>query len=342
MDKYVVILAAGKGTRMNSRDPDHSKVSYPILGKALINYVLDILAPLEAKETITVVGFGGEATKRLVENRSKVVWQKEIMGTGHATLECEELLKDKEGITLVTAGDKPLIRLQTLQNAIHLFEKENADLMVISSYLVNPKGYGRILREKPSRRVLGVREEKDCNEYEKEIPEVNSGIYLFNNKLLFEYLNKALLTRKGKEFNITEIIEMIVNDGHHVSSYVVEDPMEIFSINDRINLGYAGKVIRKRINQRLMLEGVSIEDPATAYISPEAVIGKDTVIHPNTTILGHTVIGEGNLIGPDAYLEDAVVGNENHIRQCSIVRSEVKDHQVVGPFVNIVDNKMDK
>ena len=339
MDKYVVILAAGKGTRMNSRDPNHSKVSYPILGKALINYVLDILEPLEIKQTITVVGFGGEATKKLVENRSTVVWQKEIMGTGHATLECEDILKDKEGITIVTAGDKPLIRTQTLQHAINKFEKDGDDLLVISSYLVNPKGYGRILREKPSRRVLAVREDKDCNEFEKEIPEVNSGIYLFNNKLLFKYLNKALETRKGKEFNITEIIEMIVSDGYQVSSYVCEDPMEIFSINDRINLGYASKVLRKRINQRLMLDGVSIEDPATAYISPEAVIGKDTVIHPNTTILGNTVIGEGNLIGPNTYIEDASIGNENHLRQVSIVRSNISDHETLAPFTSLVDNK---
>lgn len=339
MDKYAVILAAGKGTRMNSRDPNHSKVSYPILGKALINYVLDILAPLEIKQTITVVGFGGEATKRLVEDRSTVVWQKEIIGTGHATLECESYLGDKDGITIVTAGDKPLIRTQTLQHALHKFEKDGDDLLVISSYLMNPKGYGRILREKPSRRVLAVREEKDCNEYEKEIPEVNSGIYLFNNKLLFKYLNKALETRKGKEFNITEIIEMIVSDGHQVSSYVCEDPIEIFSINDRINLGYAGKVIRKRINQRLMLDGVSIEDPSTTYISPEAVIGKDTVIHPNTTIMGKTVIGEGNLIGPNTYIEDATIGNENHLRQVSIVRSNISDNQVLDPFSSLVDKK---
>ena len=341
MDKYVVVLAAGKGTRMISRDPNHSKVSYPILGKALINYVLDSLEPIEAKETITVVGFGGEATKKLVENRSKVVWQKEILGTGHAALECEEILKDKEGITLVTAGDKPLIRTQTIQNIINKFEKEKADLMVVSSYLVNPKGYGRILREKPSRRVLAVREDKDCNEYEKEIPEVNSGIYLFNNKLLFKYLNKALQTRRSKEFNITEIIEMIVSDGYFVSSYVVEDPMEIFSINDRINLGYASKVIRKRINQRLMLSGVSVEDPATAYISSEAIVGKDTIIHPNTTILGKTVIGEGNSIGPNAYIEDAIIGNENHIKQSWIVRSNISDYQDIGPFTKIIDNKED-
>ena len=339
MDKYAVILAAGKGTRMNSRDPNHSKVSYQILGKALINYVLDILAPLEIKQTITVVGFGGEATKKLVEDRSTVVWQKEIIGTGHATLECESYLGDKDGITIVTAGDKPLIRTQTLQQALHKFEKDGDDLLVISSYLMNPKGYGRILREKPSRRVLAVREEKDCNEYEKEIPEVNSGIYLFNNKLLFKYLNKALETRKGKEFNITEIIEMIVSDGYQVSSYVCEDPIEIFSINDRINLGYAGKVIRKRINQRLMLDGVSIEDPSTTYISPEAVIGKDTVIHPNTTIMGKTVIGEGNLIGPNTYIEDATIGNENHLRQVSIVRSNISDNQVLDPFSSLVDKK---
>ena len=336
MDKYAIILAAGKGTRMNSRDPNHSKVSYPILGKALINYVLDILAPLEMKQTITVVGFGGEATKKLVEDRSTVVWQKEIIGTGHATLECEQYLGDKEGLTLVTAGDKPLIRTQTLQQAIHKFEKDGDDLMVISSYLVNPKGYGRILREKPSRRVLAVREEKDTNEYEKEIPEVNSGLYLFDNKVLFEYLNKALETRRGKEFNITEIIAMIVNDGHKVDSYVVEDPIEIFSINDRIQLGYASRVIRKRINQRLMLSGVSIEDPAATYISPDVEIGKDCVIYPNTTILGKTVIGEANRIGPNVHLDNVVMGHDNVIVESWISDTTLGDNQEIGPFVKML------
>ena len=125
MDKYTIILAAGKGTRMNSRDPNHSKVSYPILGKALINYVLDILAPLEMKQTITVVGFGGEATKKLVEDRSTVVWQKEIIGTGHATLECEQYLGDKEGLTLVTAGDKPLLIESILKDMAVFYEKNH-------------------------------------------------------------------------------------------------------------------------------------------------------------------------------------------------------------------------
>ena len=332
MDKYVMVLAAGKGIRMNSRDPEHSKVSYPILGKALINYVLDCLAPIEAKETIVVVGFGGEATKELVQDRATVVWQKDILGTGHASLECEQLLKDKEGVTLVTAGDKPLIRTETLKAILHKYEKEEAKLMVVSSYLVNPKGYGRILREKPSNRVIAVREEKDTDEYEKEIHEVNSGIYLFDNKILFKYLNKALETRKGKEFNITEIISMIVNDGHKVESYVVEDPIEIFSINDRIQLGYASKVIRKRINQKLMLSGVSIEDPATAYISPDVVIGKDTVIYPNTIITGNTVIGEGNRIGPNVRLHNAKIGDENEIMCSWIFDTEIGSHKVIGPY----------
>lgn len=336
MNKYAVILAAGKGTRMNSRDPNHSKVSYPILGKALINYVLDCLQVIEAKETITVVGFGGEATKELVENRSQVVWQKEIMGTGYAALECEELLKDKEGVTLVIAGDKPLIRPETLQSIMHKYEKEEAKLMVVSSYLTNPTGYGRIIREKPSLKVLAVREEKDANEYEKEIPEVNSGIYLFDNQLLFKYLNKALETRKGKEFNITEIIAMIVEDGYEVNSYVVEDPMEIYSINDRVNLAYACKIIRKRINQRLMLSGVTMDDPASTYIGPDVHIGKDTIIYPNTTIMGNTIIGEGNRIGPDVHLNSCVIGHENCIAQSWLSHTMIGDNEIVGPYVKII------
>ena len=336
MNKYVVVLAAGKGTRMNSRDPNHSKVSYPILGKALINYVLDCLKPIEAKETIVVVGFGGEATKKLVQNEAKVVWQKDIMGTGFATLECEEILKDKEGVTLVIAGDKPLIKTESIKAILHKYEKEEAELMVVSSYLVNPTGYGRILREKPSNHILGVREEKDTDEYEKEIHEVNSGIYLFNNKLLFEYLNKSLPSHKGKEFNITEIISMMVNDGHKASSYVVEDPVEIFSINDRIQLGYASKVIRKRINQKLMLSGVSIEDPATTYISPNVIIGKDSIIYPNTFIFGDSVIGEANRIGPNAHLKNVKMGDDNEIIYSWLSDIEIGNKEVIGPFENKV------
>ena len=330
-----MILAAGKGTRMNSRDPNHSKVSYPILGKALINYVLDCLSVVAAKKTITVVGFGGEATKELVKDRSEIVWQKEIMGTGYAALECEELLKDKEGVTLVIAGDKPLVRPETIQAIFHKYEKEESKLMVVSSYLKNPKGYGRIIREKPSLKVLAVREEKDADEYEKEILEVNSGIYLFDNQLLFKYLNKALETRQGKEFNITEIIAMFVEDGYEVNSYVVEDPLEIFSINDRINLAYASKVIRKRINQRLMLDGVSMEDPATTYIGPDVQIGKDTVIYPNTTIMGNTIIGEGNRLGPDVHINNCVIGQENIIFQSWLSNTMIGDNEKVGPFVQV-------
>ena len=339
MNKYIMILAAGKGTRMNSRDPDHSKVSYPILGKALINYVLDCLDVVDAKETITVVGFGGEATKKLVENKSKVVWQKEIMGTGYAALECEDLLKDKEGVTLVIAGDKPLIKSETIQAILHKYEKEESKLMVVSSYLTNPTGYGRIIREKPSLKVLAVREEKDTDIYEKEIHEVNSGVYLFDNQLLFKYLNKALETHKGKEFNITEIISMIVNDGYFVNSYVVEDPVEIFSINDRINLAYASKVIGKRINQRLMLSGVSMDDPATTYIGPDVQIGKDTIIYPNTTIMGNTIVGEGNRIGPNVNIKNCVIGNENSIMESWLFNTMVGDNEIVGPFVKVLEPK---
>ena len=336
MNKYVVILAAGKGTRMNSRDPNHSKVSYPILGKALINYVLDRLEPIKAEKTITIVGFGGEATKELVKDRSEVVWQKEILGTGHAALECKELLKDKKGVTLVIAGDKPLIRSETIEAAFHKYEKCGSELMVVSSYLKDPNGYGRIIREKPSNRVLAVREDKDCNEFEKEIPEVNSGLYLFDNQILFEYLDKAIQTRQGKEFNITEIIAMIVDDGHQVDSYVVEDPVEIFSINDRIQLGYASRVIRKRINQKLMLSGVSIEDPATTYISPDVIIGKDCILYPNTTILGKSIIGEANRIGPNTHLHNVTMGNDNVVFGSWISDVDIKDNQVIGPFEKIL------
>ncbi|MFA7032176.1 MAG: NTP transferase domain-containing protein, partial [Bacilli bacterium] len=143
MDKYAVVLAAGKGTRMRSRDPQHSKVSYPILGKALVNYVLDAIIPLEMKNIVVVVGFGGDVTKSLVEDRADVVWQKNLNGTGDAVLQAKNLLRDKEGSTLVICGDTPLVTTESIENIFKVHEKINNKLTIVTAVLENPEGYGR-------------------------------------------------------------------------------------------------------------------------------------------------------------------------------------------------------
>ena len=330
MNKYAIILAAGKGTRMQSLDPNHSKVSYPILGKPIINYVLDALKPLGFKKEVVVVGFGGEITKSLVEKECDVVWQKEILGTGHAVQQTESLLKDLEGETLVIYGDTPLVTPQTISSILHIHEKEKNALTVVSSILPDATGYGRMIREEKSNHLLAIREETDCSEYELGISEANTGICVFDNKLLFKYLNKMDNKNTRRLFYLSQLVELMLKDGLPVGSYVVEDMVEVFGINDRIQLAYAAKIMRKRINNKLMLEGVSMEDPDSTYVSPTVKIGKDTIIFPNTTLIGNCDLGNANEIGPNVVLENVKAGDNNKISNCTIRNKTIKDNEILG------------
>lgn len=330
MNKYAIILAAGKGTRMQSIDPNHSKVSYPILGKPIINYVLDALKPLGFKKEVVVVGFGGEITKSLVDKECDVVWQKEILGTGHAVQQTAPLLKDLDGETLIIYGDTPLVKPETISSILHIHEKENNALTVVSSILPDASGYGRMIREEKSNHLLAIREETDCSEYELGISEANTGICVFDNKLLFKYLNKMDNKNTRKLYYLSQLVELMLKDGLPVGSYVVEDMVEVFGINDRVQLAYAAKIMRKRINNKLMLEGVSMEDPDSTYISPTVKIGKDTIILPNTTIIGDCDLGSANEIGPNVVLENVKCGNNNKISNYTIRNKTLGDNERLG------------
>ena len=332
MNRYAIILAAGKGTRMNSIDPNHSKVSYPILGKPIINYVLDTIKSLNFEKITVVFGYGGDVTKQLVGDQAEKVWQPELLGTGNAVLQTKEIMKDLDGETLIIYGDTPLVSAETISQILHIHEKEKNALTVVSCVLSNPSGYGRLIREEKSNRLLAIREETDCSEYELDIDEANTGICVFDNKTLFKYLDKLDNNNARKLYYLSQLVEIFNKEGLSVGSYVVEDMVEVFGINDRTQLSYAAKVMRKRINHDLMLAGVSMEDPATTYISPNVKIGKDTIIFPNTTILGDCEIGAGNEIGPNVYLHNVKIGNNNKIVESHLENVTVKDNENVGPF----------
>lgn len=336
MNRYAIVLAAGKGTRMQSLDPEHSKVAYPILGKPLINYVIDAIKPLSFNRISVVVGFGGEVTKSLVEDQvDNVVWQREILGTGHAVKQTEPFMKDLDGETLIIYGDTPLVSTETIKQILHIHEKENNDLTVVSAVLPNPSGYGRLIREEKSRALLAIREETDCVGYEKDIDEVNTGICVFNNKKLFSYIDRMDQNNARKLFYLSQLVDIFVKDGLKVDSYVCTDMVEVFGINDRVQLAYASKVMRKRINNKLMLSGVSIEDPDSTYISQDAVIGKDTIVLPNTTILGKCVIGNANTIGPNTFLQNVKIGDENMVLSSWISDSTIGSHNEIGPYAKL-------
>ena len=333
MDKYVVVLAAGKGTGMNSRDPEHSKVSYPILGTPVINYVLDAVRPLDPKQIVTVVGFGGELTTKLVEKESDVVWQKRLLGTGHAVLQAKPLLEGKPGETLVIYGDTPLVETDTLRSIFRIHEKNRYDMTVVSAVLDDPKGYGRILREEKSNRILAIREESDCTFGEYEINEVNTGICIIDNELLFKYIERLSVDNSRHLFYLSELVQLLINDDYHVGVFVAEEMKEVYSINNRVQLAYATKIMRRRVNQKLMLSGVSIDDADSTYISPDVEIGQDTVIRPNTTILGKSKIGEACIIGPNVVLENVEIGNDSEVLFADISDEIIKNNAKVGPFV---------
>ena len=332
MNRYAIILAAGKGTRMQSLDPNHSKVSYPILGKPIINYVIDALKPLGFSKEVVVVGFGGEVTKKLVEKDCDVVWQKEILGTGHAVMQTKGLLEGLEGDTLIIYGDTPLVSAHTIEKIIHIHEKEHNALTVVSSILPDATGYGRLIREEKTNRLLAIREETDCSEYELGINEANTGICVVDNQVLFKYLNKLTDNNARKLLYLSQFVELLNEDKLPIGTFVVEEMEEVFGINDRIQLAYVAKVMRKRVNHKLMLEGVSMEDPDSTYISPEVVIGKDTVIFANTTIMGKCEIGNANEIGPNAILENVKMGNNNKVISSTIRNKVIKDNEKIGPY----------
>lgn len=336
MNKYAIIMAAGKGTRMKSKRDEMSKVSFPILGRPMVKYVLEALRPLGFDEIVTIVGFGGKMTEEIVSPASKVVWQKEQKGTGHAVMMTSPLLKGKKGETIICCGDTPLLTDKTLSDLLKEHEENHNDLTILTSIMDNPKGYGRIVKE--NGKVIKIVEQKDCTEEEALINEVNAGVYVFDNEELFKDLEKLTPNNAAGEYYLTDVIGMFVKDGKHVSSFSIDDVDETMGVNDRYHLSIAAKKIQERINKNLMLSGVTIEDPESTYISPDSSVGVDSTIRPNTYILKGSKIGEGNIIGPSSYLENVTIGNNNEIEFSNIKDSTIGNKVKVGPYSRIRNN----
>ena len=336
MNKFAIILAAGKGTRMKSGRSDVSKVSFPILGRPMVKYVLEALKPLGMEKIVTVVGFGGETTKSIVEGDSEVVWQNEQKGTGHAVMMAAPALADLEGETIICCGDTPLLTSKTLSALLSSHQTNHNDLTILTSVIDDPRGYGRIVKE--NGRVKRIVEQKDCTPDEAAIHEVNAGVYVFDNAELFRDLNRLTPNNAAGEYYLTDVIAMFVGDGKKVSTFSVADVNETMGVNDRYQLSVAAKIIQRRINKAWMLSGVSIEDPDTTYISPDSSIGQDCVIRPNTYILGGTSIGRDNVIGPSTYLERVKANNGNVIEWSHLVDTVIGSNTTLGPYLRTRKN----
>lgn len=299
-DIIAIVMAAGKGTRMKSKN---SKLVQKIYGKEIVKRAVENAQKAGVRDIVAVVGYKKEEVMKVLGDNIKYAFQDEMLGTGHAVMQAKEYLKGKKGKVLVLNGDVPLIRPETLNKLIEKSIENKEFATLLTAIYDDPTGYGRIVRDEGGN-IEGIVEEKDTTEDQKKITEINAGIYCFDIEALLDALEKITPNNKQGEYYITDVIQIMNDKGLKTGAVLVEDNTEILGINDRVQLGILTKVLQMRVNTELMKKGVTIEDTNTTYIYDDVEIGMDTVIHPNTTIKSGVVIGEDCEIGPNSYIRE--------------------------------------
>ena len=330
-NRYAVILAAGQGTRMKSK---LYKVLHPVCGKPMVQHVVDQITKLNIEKMVTVIGHGAEMVKAQLGDVSEYALQEKQLGTAHAVMQAQESLEGLEGTTIVVCGDTPLIKAETIEAMFKHHHELGAKATILTATIDDPTGYGRIIRN-DSGLVEKIVEHKDATEEERLIKEFNSGTYCFDNKALFEALKLVSNDNVQGEYYLPDVIEILKNQGEVVTAYQTDDLDETLGVNDRVALSEAERIMRKRINEVHMRNGVTIIDPSATYIESDVEIGADTVVYPGTMIKGKTVIGSECKIGPNTEIDSCQVGNETVIRQSAAFDSSIGSHVNIGPFAHI-------
>jgi bifunctional UDP-N-acetylglucosamine pyrophosphorylase / glucosamine-1-phosphate N-acetyltransferase len=334
MNLHVVILAAGKGTRMKSARP---KVLHPLVGRPLIEHVLRTSDELRADQTVLVVGHGATEVQAALSDRPqlKFVVQSPQLGTGHALLQTEPLLAGKKGAVVLLYGDVPLLAPATLIRLLEVHRTRRAAATVLTTEVDDPYGYGRIVRDQEGR-VARIVEERDASGDERTIREINSGIYAFALAPLFESLHQLAADNAQGEYYLTDLVAMYRQRHLDVETLCIDSPDELRGINSRVDLADVARILRARKNHSVMLAGATLQDPSTTYIEDEVTVGADTTLGPGVILEGRTSIGERCHVGAGARLTNAVVGNDVTILDRSVVvDSSVGSGASVGPFAHL-------
>ncbi len=319
-----IVMAAGRGTRMNSK---HAKTMHKILGKPMIEHTYEVLEKIGVENKVFVVGYGKETIMDYFQDKVQYAIQEPLLGTAHAVMQAWQL-KDNKGKTLIINGDCPLITEKTYRLLLEKTTKEYP-LVVLTTVLEKPESYGRVVRE--GDQLLEIVERKDCNEKEVEIKEINAGIYCVDNELLWQYLPEVDNNNNQKEYYITDLVKIFRKHGHKVMPLLIEDYEELQGINSMSELASATRWLQMKVNSYWMDKGVNIVDPERTYISTDAVIGSDTIIYPNVRIEGKAIIGEDNVLTEGTYLENVVFGNSNVIKSSRITDTRIGNNVTVGP-----------
>ncbi len=301
---YALVLAAGKGTRMRS---ERAKVLHEIFFAPMIEHVLAALTPLKPTATVAVVGHQREAVERVLAGRGvQFAFQQKQNGTAHAVLAAADLLAGRLGTTLILCGDTPLIRSQTLEALLTRHGRVGAALTVLSAAPVDPSGYGRIVCDDQGG-LLRIVEEKDASAAEREIGEVNAGVYCVANDFLFQALGQVGSDNRQNEMYLTDIVAIARKAGRSVQHWCCPDPDEMLGVNSRVELARAHTLLQQRRNRQLMESGVTLLQPETILIAPQVEIGPDTVIAPQVEISGATRIAAGCRINSFVKLHDCTL-----------------------------------
>lgn len=325
--RNAIILAAGKGTRMKSK---LYKVLHQVCGKTMVEHVLGQLEEAKIDNIVTVVGYGAETVEQTLGNRTKYALQKQQLGTGHAVMQTESLLGDQEGETLIVSGDTPLFTAATFNKMFEYHEQRHAAVTILTSVAPDPTGYGRIVRNDVGI-VERIVEQKDATHEEQEIHEINTGVYCFDNQKLFQALKLINNDNAQGEYYLTDVIGILKNHGEIVTAYRMADFDESMGVNDRVALARANKIMRKRINTRLMKDGVTMVDPETTYIDADVKVGRDTVIEGNVVIKGNTTIGSDCFIGAHSVIKDSVLHDDVKVYASTLEEAKMHTGSDVGP-----------
>jgi bifunctional UDP-N-acetylglucosamine pyrophosphorylase/glucosamine-1-phosphate N-acetyltransferase len=320
----VVVLAAGKGLRMNSRIP---KVLHPVAGRPMLLWAMAAAHALDPARTLVVTNPAQDGVQLALNGQGEMVSQARQLGTGHALAQVAAAHRTS-GPVVVLYADTPLLRGETLKTLLAGHRKSGAAVTLLTANLDDPFGYGRIVRGRNGV-FRGIVEEKDATDEQRAISEVNSGVYVFSGRELWPALLKLENKNRAGEYYLTDVVRLIKGK---VETIEVEDGDEILGINDRRQLALAERVMRQRVLDDLMVSGVTITDPATTFIDADVTIGQDTVVHPFTTITGASVIGEDCVIGPMSQLRDTTIGDGSRIERSHLEKTKVGSNVTVGPF----------
>lgn len=330
-NRFVVVLAAGQGTRMKSK---LYKVMHPVMGRPMVGHVVNAALDAEASEVITITGFGADLVKDYLGDRSQYVYQEEQLGTAHAVEQAKDLLEGREGTTLVLSGDTPLLRAETLTQLMEEHEESNAKATILTALADDPHGYGRVIRAEDGS-VSNIVEEKDASPEEKAVQEINTGTYCFDNEELFKTIEKVDNDNAQGEYYLPDVIEILKANNEKIGAFQLENMDEALGVNNRVALSEASALMKQRINEKHMVNGVSLIDAANTYIEAGVQIGQDTVIEPGTYLKGNTVIGEDVIIGANSVIEDSELADGVEIHQSIIEGSTVGKGSDVGPHSHL-------